>query len=106
MWPSSGWPGSSRRDHAERSVEDRPEPTNGNQILVLSVSTRSGCRCAWQFGRGIAHCGDVAPAAAREHADAALMIGSPLTYDERDQIGSLTRKNSLPATGTAVDFAV
>jgi putative ABC transport system substrate-binding protein len=49
---------------------------------------------------------DALATATREHASAVFVIGSPLTYDERDQIASLARKSRMPAIGTSADFAV
>jgi len=49
---------------------------------------------------------DALSTAAREHADAFLVIGSPLMFDQRDQISSLGRKFKLPGIGTSTDWAV
>jgi len=49
---------------------------------------------------------DALAAAARDHANAVYVIGSPLTVDERDQIASLARMYKLPSMATTVDFAV
>lgn len=49
---------------------------------------------------------DALATAALEHANAVYVIGSPLTYDERDQIASFARKDRLPAIGTSADFAM
>ena len=49
---------------------------------------------------------DALATAAREHANAVYVIGSPLTVDERDQIASLARKYKLPTIGSSAEFAV
>ena len=75
-----------------REVESR---TQDMGIAILNVGVRKRTEIA-----------DALAAAAREHANAVLVIGSPLTFDERNEIASLARKYKLPAIGTSVDFAV
>ena len=75
-----------------REVENR---TQALGIAVLNVGVRKREEIA-----------DALATAAREHANALLVIGSVFTFDERDQIASLARGHKLPATGSSADYVM
>lgn len=75
-----------------KELENRTQSTG---ISILNVGVRKR-----------AEIGEALATAMREHANAVYVIGSPLTYDERDQIASFARKDKLPTIATSWDFAV
>jgi putative ABC transport system substrate-binding protein len=88
LWQSNS-PGSSI------SFKEAENRTQAVGIAMLNVGVRKRAAIA-----------DALATAAHEHADAVLVIGSPLTIDEREQIASLARKYKLPTMGSAADFIV
>lgn len=87
LWQSNSQGGSL----SFREVENR---TQALGIAIVNIGVRKRAEIA-----------DALAAAARD-ANAVLVIGGPLTFDERIQIASLARKYKLPAIGTASDFVV
>ena len=77
------------------SFREAENQTQALGIAMLNIGVRKRAEIA-----------DALAAAARERANAVYVIGSPLTFDERNQIGSLARKYKLPAIGSSADFAM